>query len=138
MKPSAEISELLSSVFDTFGTNRMFETFSGMLPSDQGTLFVGTDDAEWWDNRESLMRALEAQAGELQGAQPKVTHVEGWEDGSVGWGAARIEVVFGDGPPARLRFTGTLVKEGDEWKMVQGHASVGVPNEEAVGKTLTI
>jgi hypothetical protein len=35
-----------------------------------------------------------------------------------------------------FRVTAVLHKENGEWKMVQGHVSFGVPNEEALGQEL--
>src|SRR5690349_11124310 len=115
----------------------MSESFGEAISAEPGTLLIGTDDAEWWDSQESLRRALQAQGQELQGARATVTHAEGWAEGSVGWGAARFEVAFADAPPAPLRFTATAVRDDGGWKIVQGHVSVGVPNEETVGKELT-
>ena len=138
MERSDEVSEFFSSLVATFGTSRMGAAFGDAISTDPGTLLIGTDNAEWWDNQEALRRAIAAQGGELEGAHATVTHAEGWTAGSVGWGAARFDVVFGEGPAAPLRFTATVVRDGDGWKIVQGHVSIGVANEEAVGKELTV
>jgi len=37
-----------------------------------------------------------------------------------------------------MRFTATLVRRAGAWKIVQGHASVGAPNTQVVGKELTV
>jgi ketosteroid isomerase-like protein len=34
-----------------------------------------------------------------------------------------------------MRATGVFRREGDEWRLVQLHASIGVPNEEASAKS---
>jgi len=81
---------------------------------------------------------LQAQSKELQGAAGAVSHGEGWVEGEIGWGAMKADVVFPGGPPARLRITATLARRPGGWKIVQCHASVGSPNEEIVGKELTV
>jgi len=116
----------------------MGDAFADAMSSDPGTLLIGTDNIEWWDSQVSLRRAIKAQGQELEGARATVTQTEGWTDGSVGWGAGRFEVAFADGPGRQLRFTATVVNQADGWKIVQGHVSMGVPNEEAVGKELTV
>jgi hypothetical protein len=138
MERSEEVSEFLSTLIGTFGTDRMSSAFVAALSGDAGTLLLGTDDAEWWGDQESLHRAINAQGPELEGAQATVKHVEGWSEGAVGWGAVRFDVAFAGGPASSLRFTATVVQQGDQWKIVQGHVSIGVPNEEAVGKELTV
>ena len=138
MERSEEVASFLSTLIETFGTNRMSSAFGEALSSDAGTLLIGTDDAEWWGDQESLHRAIDAQGPELEGAQAAVTHVEGWAEGQVGWGATRFDVTFAGGPASSLRFTATLVRREHDWKIVQGHVSIGVPNEEAIGKELTV
>jgi hypothetical protein len=138
MEKSEEVRDVLSSLVETFGTEQMGAAFSNATSSEPGTLLIGTDPKEWWDTPESLSAALKAQGEELLGAVATVTHAEGWVQGDVGWGAVKIAVAFSAAPPATLRFTATLAREPDGWKMVQGHASVGVDNEDVVGRELTV
>ena len=58
-------------------------------------------------------------------------------EGTVGWAADRPTFVVG-GKEIPLRLTLVLHREGGEWKVVQLHSSIGVPNEEAFGKELTV
>jgi hypothetical protein len=37
-----------------------------------------------------------------------------------------------------MRIAGVCNKENGEWKMVQSHASIGIPNSEAFGYALPI
>ena len=99
---------------------------------------AGTDPAEWWDNPDDLLRAMQVQSTELQGAAATVSHSGGWIEGDIGWGAVKANIVFPDGPAAMLRITATLARRSGAWKIVQFHASVGAANEEIVGKELTV
>jgi hypothetical protein len=38
-----------------------------------------------------------------------------------------------DGQEIPCRLTGVLRLEGGEWKVIQSHASIGVPNAQAFG-----
>jgi SnoaL-like protein len=67
-----------------------------------------------------------------------VSHCEGWVEGEIGWGAVKADVVFPGGPSAQLRITAPLARRPGGWKIVQCHASAGAPNEEIVGKELTV
>jgi SnoaL-like protein len=135
---SDEIATTLASLVNTFGTPQMGSAFTAALSPDHGTLMIGTDPSEWWDDRDHLLEALTAQSGELQGSDATVTHSEGWIEGDVAWGAVRLDIAFLDGPTASMRFTATLARRDSEWKIVQGHASIGAANEETVGKELTV
>ena len=51
----------------------------------------------------------------------------------VGWVADRPKFVLADGTEASFRWTAVFHQDGGEWKMIQGHASLGVPNADALG-----
>jgi hypothetical protein len=89
MEQSEEVRGALSSLIETFGTARMGSVFTNAISTEPGTLVVGTDSAEWWDNPDDLLRALKTQSAELQGAVATVSYSEGWIEGDIGWGAVR-------------------------------------------------
>jgi hypothetical protein len=138
MEQSEDVRRLLSSLVETFGTAEMASAFTGAIAAEPGVLMVGTDPAEWWDDPEKLLDAMRAQSTELGGGAATVSHAEGWVQGEIGWGAVKANLVFPDGSAAQLRITATLARRPGGWKIVQGHASVGAPNEEIVGKDLTV
>jgi len=138
MQPSDEVRDAMSSLISTFGTSEMAAAFIDAMASEPGTLLIGTDPAEWWDSRDSMTRAFRAQGEELRSAVATISHCEGWEEGDIGWAAARVEVAFQGVPTAKLRITGTFVQRTAGWKIVQGHVSVGAANKDVVGKELTI
>lgn len=138
MEKSEELRGFLSALIETFGTPRMGPAFADAIAAEPGVLMVGTDPAEWWDDPDDLLRVMQVQSKELQGAAATVTHAEGWIQGEVGWGAARADVSFPDGSAAMLRVTATLVRRSSVWKIIQGHISVGTANEAVVGKELTV
>lgn len=37
-----------------------------------------------------------------------------------------------------VRLTGVWHREGDAWKLIQFHASIGVPNDESFGQDLPV
>jgi len=65
---SDEVRDVLSSLVATFGTPEMESAFANAMSQEAGTLMVGTDPAEWWDNQEDLMRVLKGQSEEIRGA----------------------------------------------------------------------
>jgi SnoaL-like domain len=138
MEKSEELRVFLSSLIETFGTPRMGQAFTSAIAAEPGVLMVGTDPAEWWSDPDDLLRVVQVQSKELQGAAATVTHCEGWVQGEAGWGAVRADVSFPDGSTAMLRITATLVRRSGGWKIIQCHLSVGAANQEVVGKELTV
>jgi hypothetical protein len=138
MEQSAEVRRILSSLFEAVGTPRMSSVFTDAIAAEPGVLGVGTDPAEWWDNPDDLLRAVQAQGQELQGATATVIHSQGWTEGGIGWGAAKADVLLPGAPTTTIRLTATLARRSGNWKIVQLHASVGAANEEVVGKDLTV
>jgi hypothetical protein len=59
-------------------------------------------------------------------------------EGSVGWAADRFRLRFPNGTQVPFRVTIVFHQEGGEWKIVQWHSSIGIPNEEAPGQELTV
>lgn len=98
-------------------------------------LAIGTDPEEWW-GADTFLPVMAAQLDEMRGMKVDIRHVEGWEAGTVGWGASRLGMVLGDAE-TEMRVTSVFVLDAGVWRIVQWHASDGVPNEESLGFSLT-
>jgi hypothetical protein len=61
--------------------------------------------------------------------------IDGYEDGDIGWadGTGRFEH---DGKSVQVRMTAVLRREEGEWRTIQSHASIGVPNANMFDSTL--
>ena len=59
-----------------------------------------------------------------------------YQEGTVGWIADRPTFTLPDGTMFSVRFTAVAHREDGQWKLVQAHTSVGVPNQQVVGQTL--
>jgi ketosteroid isomerase-like protein len=105
-----------------------------ILSSQCEVLIVGTDPNEWWTDPTTINQTLKSQA------QAGIKVVSGdllcYREGSVGWVADRARFVLADGSEVPLRFTAVFRQEDHEWRLVQAHASIGVPNVEVVGTDL--
>ena len=63
--------------------------------------------------------------------------LEAFVDGDVGWVADRPMLDVGDGNPVAIRFTAVFLREDGDWKLVQSHGSIGLPNESSFGELPT-
>jgi ketosteroid isomerase-like protein len=99
---------------------------------------IGTDPEEWLDGaRAYAFLADEARSvsGKLRIELPSV---EGYAEGSVGWGAARPEITLGDGRIVSPRWSAVFHREAEVWTLVQLHASIAIGNEIAFGDTFSV
>jgi ketosteroid isomerase-like protein len=96
---------------------------------DACVLSIGSDATEWAEGYDEIMQLFRGSTpeGEL-GVQVGLDDVKAFREGSVGWAAGHgYFEMAGDRVPVRL--TVVLHQEDGEWKSVQSHASIGVPNE---------
>jgi len=108
-----------------------------VLSHDDGALMIGTDPNEWWSGFETIRRVWGAQLAEMQGFKIVSGSLVASAEGDVGWFADTPKLILPDGGEAPFRITGVVRRENGDWKLVQGHASFGVPNEEVVKQELT-
>ena len=86
---------------------------------------------EWLRGGRDVARFL---AGEVEGAAGNVrfapSDTEAFEEGTVGWAATKLTITLPDGKRFSPRWTSVFHQEGDVWKFVQTHASIGVANDQ--------
>ena len=103
----------------------------------EGAQFIGTDPDEWWEGSESFLRALRAQAEALGGnVQIVPGQLQAYREGTLGWVVDRGATFrLPGGTDIPCRHTLVFHQEYGEWKLVHQHASIGVRNEEVLGRT---
>ncbi|GBD21216.1 hypothetical protein HRbin28_01665 [bacterium HR28] len=80
---------------------------------------------------EAAFAFLREQVLSLGGAiQVTPRHIEAYQAGDVGWGLSLVTITFPNGEHVLPRWSGVFHREGREWKLVQSHASLGIPSEE--------
>lgn len=100
--------------------------------------WIGTDPHEWWIGKAEVLRACREQSEALGGGIPvELGETEGFAAGDCGWFAGRISFLI-EGETIPARHSGTLVREGGEWRLAQLHWSLGVANEWAIGGDLPV
>jgi len=97
---------------------------------DPSVLAIGSDASEWAEGFDEIMRLFRASTPEGEtGVRAGLQEVKAFREGEVGWFAARGWFdIAGDRVPIRL--TGVVHREDGDWKAVQNHASIGVPNAQ--------
>jgi ketosteroid isomerase-like protein len=103
---------------------------SSMIADEPGVIFLGTDPEEWWRGAEEVAQAVEAQYEAAPGMKMRTGDVAAYRRGDLGLVADRPTFVMADGTEQAARVTIAFRKDGDDWKVVQAHTSVAVPNQD--------
>src|SRR5512147_1217945 len=107
------------------------DAFIARLSMMDGVTFIGSDQSEYVDDPDSLVRYTWQQFDALPVFPVGEAQIDAWSEGDFGWAVVRSTV---EAATVRgLRATIIFHLEQDEWKIVHGHFSVGAPNEEVFG-----
>ncbi len=138
MEPCAEIRERMLALYRAMSSGDS-DAINRMLSREVGITGIGTDPQEWWTGYETISRIFAAQMQEAGGTFPVTSgDPQAWCEGTVGWAADRAVFEFPGTAPVPFRFTTVWHREAGEWKLVQFHDSIGISNEQALGKELTV
>jgi ketosteroid isomerase-like protein len=138
MQPSTELKDLMLRWYASFAAGD-FALIERILTRQPGLTFIGTDPVEWLMGYEAIAHGFQVQTAGMSGIQIEASaDLAAYSDGNVGWVADRPLIKLPDGATFSMRSTLVFQRQAGEWKLVQQHNSVGVPNEELVGKTLPL
>ena len=126
---SSEIERVLRDTVDAMARSD-FDEVGRLTSRDDCVLAIGTDASEWSEGYDQIMRLFRDSTpeGEL-GISVGLDDVRGFREGSVGWAASRGYFEL-QGRRVAVRLTAVMREEDGEWKAVQSHASIGVPNDQ--------
>jgi hypothetical protein len=136
MESSPELRDLTLRFYQalTTGDVSFIERFISQQP---GVLNIGSDPNEWWPGYDTFMRVARIQVQELGGVRVAQSDPQAYREGSVGWVADQAAFQLADGTTVPFRLTAVFHQEDSAWKLVQSHNSVGILNEDAMGRHLT-
>jgi ketosteroid isomerase-like protein len=130
MQRSPELEDLVSRWFAaaTRGDASVVDAFVSANPD---VCLIGSDPSEWFRGGEAVAQFLRGEvtnAGGLAQFSPEGT--EAFEEGTVGWATTRLTITLPDGRHVSPRWSSVFHREGDTWRFVQTHASIGVGNDD--------
>jgi ketosteroid isomerase-like protein len=125
---SAEIEQVLRSTFDALARSDVDE-IGRHTSRDPCVVAIGSDPSEWVEGYEEYMQLFRESTPDSElGVTAGLDEVQAFQEGGVGWAAGRGYFEM-RGKRVPVRFTAVLHQEDGEWKAVQAHASIGVPND---------
>jgi ketosteroid isomerase-like protein len=136
MQVSPEIKELLLRLYAVEASADL-DGLLAFYSHSEDVLAIGTDPTEGGAGFDPIARVYQAQLPEMGGHVRFIAgDIQAFEEGTVGWAAdcCTLQVLGREIP---MRHTTVFHREGGEWRIVQHHVSMGVPNAEALGRELT-
>jgi ketosteroid isomerase-like protein len=126
---SPEIEQVRRDILDAMVRSDVDE-IGRRASRDACVLSIGSDAREWAEGYDEIMRLFREATpeGEL-GVRVGLGDVKAFREGSVGWAAGHGFFEM-EGQRVPVRLTAVLHQEDGDWKAVQSHASIGVPNEQ--------
>jgi class 3 adenylate cyclase len=106
---------------------------------ERGRRFIGTDPREWYvdDDMDALWDAQLPEFAAAGGVSLQILDADGFEEGSIGWGAINCLVDIGGFGEFPSRVSAVFRLERGHWRVVQIHFSAAVTNEVATGLEMT-
>ena len=139
MEHSDELRDLTLRIYEATSTGDL-SFVEHQVSRQEGAVFVGTDPNEWWEGFEAFVEAMRVQAEAMGGGGLQIVagQLQAYSEGSVGWAIDRDALFrLPDGTEIPFRNTCVFVQEDGEWKLIHGHSSIGVRNEEMFGEDVT-
>jgi hypothetical protein len=127
MQPAPELCALLELYYEASAQGDA--TFlDQLIARHPGALVIGTDAAEWWRGGDQIYEIWSAARRERGGLPVEDSQPQAFRSGDVGWLDDQAQWRLPDGRAIPFRLTAVFHREGQEWRMVQAHFSIGVPN----------
>ncbi|HTT29168.1 MAG TPA: nuclear transport factor 2 family protein [Solirubrobacteraceae bacterium] len=125
---SVEIEQVLRDVVKAIANSDLDE-IGRRTSRDPCAVAIGSDPGEWTEGYDEIMRLMRDSTPDAEvGITAGLDDVKAFAEGTVGWAAGHGYFEIG-GKRVPVRITAVVHQENGEWKMVQTHASIGVPNE---------
>ncbi len=132
MERSPELEDLTRKLYDAVSSADagFFERY---LSQSESCVVIGTALDEWWEDYAAALDPIRKQMASVGDAVELVAgDVRAYREGDVGWVADQPTLKLGS-VAALCRHTSVFVREGDEWRIVQHHFSIGVENSKVFG-----
>ncbi|MFZ0972493.1 MAG: nuclear transport factor 2 family protein [Solirubrobacteraceae bacterium] len=125
---SVEIEQVLRDVVEAIANSDLDE-IGRRTSRDPCAVAIGSDPGEWTEGYDEIMQLMRDSTPDAEvGITAGLDDVKAFAEGTVGWASGHGYFEIG-GNRVPVRITAVVHQEDGEWKMVQTHASIGVPND---------
>jgi hypothetical protein len=132
MEESNELRDLVLRCYEIMSSGDLRAWVERYISRTEEMLYLGTDPDEWWEGYDTYMQVVEELPEEWSAFSIVAGDLQAYCEGTVGWVADRPKMVMSDGTELAPRLTAVFRKEDGDWKGIQWHWSIGVPNEQVM------
>jgi uncharacterized protein (TIGR02246 family) len=125
-----EVRKVIEETLEALNAGDAARLRSMLSDRDDG-VHIGTDGQEW-ETSKQVVDAVAA-AGGADDVQAVADDIDIHVQGDVAWAEGHGRFTRADGAERLARMTWVLIRENGQWKFVQSHASIGVPNADTFG-----
>jgi ketosteroid isomerase-like protein len=125
MQPSVAVRDAFLRFCDRLSAGDV-SAFDDLVAGD-AKLIIGTAPGDWIEDRDRIRFGFEAEGVRIEPSAPVA-----YEEGTMAWVVDQPTFVFPDDSSISTRVTMVLRAADGGWKVVHGHFSVGVPDDEVV------
>jgi SnoaL-like domain len=132
MQTSAELEGITRQLYDNETSSGLFDFTRRLYSRQKGVSLIGSEPNDKYDDYEAIVHFYEA-AG-ASGVEIRVDDLKAYSEGTFGWVTDRVTAKLPNGIEIPVRHSYIFHREGNEWKIVHAHISVGV-SDESLGVT---
>jgi len=131
MQASAAIREVEMRIFQLI-VAKDGDGVMALVSQQPGTMLIGSDPREWLTSNAAIEQMVRASVENSSGRMPDSLEILAFEEGTVGWANVRYTTTLPNGGSFLMRWTDVFHLEGGAWKQVDGHVSMGVPDDKVM------
>ena len=132
MMRSPELEDLTMQLYEAV-SNADAAFFERYLSRSESCVVIGTAPGEWWEAYDAALEPIRTQMASVGDSVELLPgDVRAYREGEVGWVADQPTLKVGS-VASLCRHTSVFAREEGEWRIVQHHFSIGVPNDEVFG-----
>jgi hypothetical protein len=132
MERSPELEDLTRKLYEAVSSADV-AFFERYLSRGESCVVIGTAPEEWWEDYAAALDSIRKQMASVGNSVELVAgEVRAYREGEFGWVADQPMLKLGS-MTALCRHTSVFVRAAGDWRIVQHHFSIGVPNEDVFG-----
>jgi limonene-1,2-epoxide hydrolase len=135
MNQSTELLDLVNNFCEALSKSD-FELVEKLLSKQDKVLIIGSDPNDWYEGHKKIISVLREEIGHIGEPDFEISHLNAYHEGIVGWASSLVTMKTPQGSEIPFRWTWVFQIEEDDWKVIQWHASIAVPNA-SIGQVIS-
>ncbi len=129
MIQSSELINLIIQFYAAISSGEPSVPAQDLLSQENGFLALGSGPGEWWRDADVIIQGYQRRVA-TGGSEVRVSNIEAYQEGSVGWVVDRVTLKTHDGDHFPVRHTYILHQVEGKWKIIHAHYSLEITNEK--------